>query len=240
MTVCYCRKRMDSTDVIDEVNALLKLGVGDSYRLEHIKQAFIQNKTIWVTDENYLKRMREKYLVKHTSEIEPDAEIVFENEPENKETIHCWKCGKKCPLGANFCMGCGTSIFEIGETSQSDTDSKSTRSKNFTKSIPLKIPILVGIPVLILIILGAGYSQGYFDNALERSSPKSIPVPVIENEIITSGETDSKCGSGTVFDSESNSCVLGSVSDTVTSEETDSKCGSGTVFDSESNSCILE
>ena len=73
---------MDSTDVIDEVNALLKLGVGE-YRLEHIKQAFIQNKTIWVTDENYLKRMREKYLVKH--EIQPDAEIVFENEPEEKK-----------------------------------------------------------------------------------------------------------------------------------------------------------
>ena len=228
---------MDSTDVIDEVNALLKLGVGDSYRLEHIKQAFIQNKTIWVTDENYLKRMKEKYLVKH--EIQSDEEIVFENEPEEKETIHCWKCGKKCPLGANFCMSCGTSIFEIGETSQSATDSKSTHSKNFSKSIPLKILIIIGISLLILIILGAGYSQGYFDNALERSSPESIPAHVIENDLITSGETDSKCGSGTVFDSESNSCVLGSVSSTVTSGETDSKCGSGTVFDSESNSCVL-
>ena len=132
MTVCYCRKCMDSTDVIDEVNALLKIGVGDSYRLEHIKQAFIQNKTIWVTDENYLKRMREKYLAKHTSEIQPDAEIIFENEPEDKETIHCWKCGEKCPLGANFCMSCGTSIFEIGETSQSTVDSKYTNSKKQT------------------------------------------------------------------------------------------------------------
>ena len=28
---------MDSEDVVDDVNALLKLGVGDSYRLEHIK-----------------------------------------------------------------------------------------------------------------------------------------------------------------------------------------------------------
>ena len=42
---------MDSHDVVDEVNALLKLGVGDPYRLEHIKQTYIQNQKIWITDE---------------------------------------------------------------------------------------------------------------------------------------------------------------------------------------------
>jgi len=48
---------MDSKDVIDNVNALMKLGVGDPYRLEHIKQAYILNKIIWKSDN--------KYLVKH-------------------------------------------------------------------------------------------------------------------------------------------------------------------------------
>jgi len=75
---------MDSTDVVDEVNALLKLGVGDSYRLEHIKQAYIQNKNIWITDKNYLKRLREKYLDKQNPEIQSSADIVFENEPKDK------------------------------------------------------------------------------------------------------------------------------------------------------------
>ncbi|MDF2429564.1 MAG: hypothetical protein OPY05_03090, partial [Nitrosopumilus sp.] len=93
---------IDSTDVVDEVNSLLKLGVGDPYRLEHIKQTYVQNQKIWITDENYLKRLREKYLVKHNSDIQTNNEIVFENEPEDKSTIHCWKCGKKGPLGANF------------------------------------------------------------------------------------------------------------------------------------------
>ena len=37
---------MGSEDVVDDVNALLKLGVGDPYRLEHIKQAYILNSTI--------------------------------------------------------------------------------------------------------------------------------------------------------------------------------------------------
>ena len=224
---------MDSTDLIDEVNALLKLGVGDPYRLEHIKQTYVQNQKIWITDENYLKNLRAKYLIKQTTDTQTD-EIIFENEPENKETIHCWKCGKKGPIGANFCMLCGTSIFEVGANPQPIPESKPS---SFSKPIPLKIPIIIGISVLILIILGAGYSLGYFDNALDSSSD-TISTPVIKNEDIFYGEFDSKCGSGTVLDPETNACRVGSVK-TSSSGETDSKCGAGTVFDSESNSCIL-
>ncbi|MGY5147368.1 MAG: zinc-ribbon domain-containing protein [Candidatus Nitrosopumilus sp. bin_7KS] len=226
---------MDSRDIVDDVNALLKLDVGDPYRLEHIKQTFIQNKKIWITDENYLKNLREKYLVKHTSDVQTD-EIVFENEPENKETIHCWKCGKQGPLSANFCMICGSSIFEVGANPQPIPESKSFGS--FSKSVPLKIPIIVGIPVLILIILGAGYSQGYFDSAFD-SSPNTISSPVVEDEDIFYGEFDSKCGPGTVLDPETNACRVGIVK-TSDSSGFDSKCGPGTVFDSKSNSCILE
>lgn len=225
---------MDSIDVVDEVNALLKLGVGDAYRLEHIKQSFIQNKNIWVTDENYLKRLRVKYLVKQTSDENKD-EIVFENEPENKETIHCWKCGKQTPLSANFCMICGTSLFEVGAEPQPIPESKS--SVKVSKSIPLKFPIIIGIPIIILIILGAGYSQGYFDSALDNSSSKKITVEV-EDEDIFYGEFDSKCGEGTVLDPETNACRVGMVK-TSSSDETDSKCGPGTVFDEDSNSCVL-
>ncbi len=223
---------MDSVDIVDEVNALLKLDVGDPYRLEHIKQTFIQNKKIWVTDENYLKNLREKYLVKHPADTQTD-EIVFENEPDNTETIHCWKCGKKGPLGANFCMLCGTSIFEIDGKPQSISESKSS---GFSKSIPLKIPILIGIPILILIILGAGYSMGSFDNT-SGSSSDTISTSIIEDEDIFYGEFDSKCGAGTVLDPETNACRVGSVKAT-SSDESDSKCGSGTVFDSTSNSCV--
>ncbi len=223
---------MDSLDVVDEINALLKLDVGDPYRLEHIKQAFIQNKKIWITDENYLKNLRDKYLVKHT-DTQTD-EIIFENETESKDTIHCWKCGKKVLLSANFCMICGTSIFEVGANSQSIHESKSSSP---SKSIPLKIPILIGIPVLILILLGAIYSLGFFDDVLD-SSPDTISPSVIEDEDIFYGEFDSKCGVGTVLDLETNACRVGIIMES-SSSETDSKCGPGTIFDSESNSCIV-
>ncbi len=247
---------MDSKDVIDNVNALLKLGVGDPYRLEHIKQAHILNNTIWKSDDRYLEQLREKYLVKHRID-QPDieSEIVekTESESEDKDMIHCWKCGKKSPTRANFCMVCGSSIFEVGaEPKTADVQMPSARSKNQTRSIRLKIPILIGIPVLILIIIGGAYSQGFLDNDLERRSTENPIEDKIEakdstSEMIVSTETNSKCGAGTVFDPDANSCVLGSVieskdstSEVETSTEANSKCGAGTVFDPDANSCVLD
>lgn len=218
---------MESTDVVDDVNALLKLGVGDPYRLEHIKQAFIENKTIWESDNKYLQRMKEKYLTRLQTEEQTETQEPLE-EPESGETIHCWKCGKKCPLKANFCMTCGAHLFDVGNTSPSPTQGPVVKTETVRRPIGIKIPIMIGIPVIILAILGAAYSQGYFDGAFERDEPKDIIV-----EPTTSDDepldSNSKCGKGTIFDEETNSCVL-----------ENSKCGKGTIYDPKTNSCILD
>jgi len=200
---------MDSVDVVDEVNALLKLGVGDPYRLEHIKQAYILNATIWKSDEKYLQKMKEKYLIKQ-SDVQTEIDENSESDSENKDIIHCWKCGKKGPLKANFCMICGASIFEVGtETQTADAHMPSVHSKQ-AKTIGLKTPIMIGIPVLILLIFGVGYSQGFLDNALERQvldDPIENKIESSDKEILPT-ETNSKCGTGTIFDPEKNSCIL--------------------------------
>ena len=98
--------------------------------------------------------------------------------------------------------------------------------------------MLVGISVLILLIIGAGYSLGYFDNILDFS-PNTISTSEIKNEDIFYGEYDPKCGDGTVLDLDTNACRVGKVLTLIDSDESDSKCGPGTIFDSESNSCIL-
>ncbi len=202
---------MGSSDVVDDVNALLKLGVGDPYRLEHIKQAYILNSTIWKSDDRYLAQLREKYLVKHRidqPDIQPEIDGKVESDSENKDMIHCWKCGKKVSLEANFCMACGASLFEVGTESQpAEVQRPSAQTKIPTKTIGLKIPILIGIPVLILIILGGAYSGGFFDNAFES---RIVEEP-IENEIesidkVVSTESNSKCGPGTVL--KDGKCVL--------------------------------
>lgn len=208
------RSSMDEEDIVDNVNALLNLGVGDAYRLEHIKQSYIENKTIWVTDQSYLQHMTEKYLIKR-SNIQTNSEDNSVKETEEEDKIHCWKCGKKSSLGANFCMVCGASLFEVATDSEVERESIPSNLTNKTKSINLKIPIMIGIPVLILAIIGGAYSQGYFDNTFERyDSEETEKIDTKSNvvdsteKVVSSMESNSKCGAGTVFDSETNSCVL--------------------------------
>ena len=200
---------MDFEDVIDDVNALLKLGVGDPYRLEHIKQAYIENKTIRKTEKNYLNRLKDKYITKVHPEDKTDSEKSLEKDSENKELIHCWKCGKKISLDANFCLVCGAALYDVGVEPQ--PSKKPVRSHSPRKPINKKIPIMIGIPVLILIILGAGYSQGAFDGAFEKKVVEETKEKVETKDTtntVAPTETNSKCGTGTVFDEDSNSCVL--------------------------------
>jgi hypothetical protein len=110
-------------------------------------------------------------------------------------------------------MACGSSIFEVGAESQPVEVQRPSQVKKVTKSIGLKIPILIGIPVLILIILGGVYSQGYFDSAFEsriaeEPIEEEVETTASADKVISSGETNSKCGAGTVFDENTNSCVL--------------------------------
>ena len=186
-------------DIIDEINALLRLGVGDQYRLEHIKLAYVENRTIWESDRRYLERMREKYIadLRRGEPVDDDRDVMAAagaasgppggpaaaaaaaapepaappptpqpqpgadrgllapdaaaspdptaspdpapppapappGSPESAASdaedfgagpdgaasgpavIHCWKCGKKNLLKANFCMRCGVLLFDVG------------------------------------------------------------------------------------------------------------------------------
>ncbi len=219
---------MDAPDIVDDVNALLKLGVGDAYRLEHIKQSYIDNKTIWITDANYLDKLREKYLTKPNTAI-----LATDDEPEDDgKAIHCWKCGRPTPLRANFCMACGASIFEVGTESKPVKNDLHPEPETPHKPPNLKIPIMIGIPVLVLVILVGAYGMGTFDGFMKKSTTVAVSEPAPESEAsqqaFDPNDPNSRCGSGTIYDEDLNSCILES-----------SKCGSGTKYDKETNSCVL-
>ena len=75
-------------------------------------------------------------------------------------------------------------------------------------------------------------------NSVEIPELNSLILEVgkiqIDELVKTSSSTStSKCGTGTVFDDTTNSCVLEGT-------QTTSKCGAGTVFDDATNTCLLE
>jgi len=239
--MCYAGEiDMDDSDIIDALNGLLKLGVGDPYRLEHIKQAYIQNKTLWDTDQKYLEHLRDRYLFRLIPKPQTDAlEDSTTSEPEQQDFIHCWHCGSKNPIAGNFCMVCGSSLFEIGKSEYADSEKISRHaSQSKQRTIGKKIPIMIGIPVLILAIIGVGASQELFSDVFDNTPSEDIAEPKSSSEDITEPksstsektqptETHSKCGKGTVYDQVTNSCVL-------------SKCGPGTILDPKTNSCVLD
>ena len=135
-------------------------------------------------------------------------------------------------------MLCGSAVFDVGSEKPPEGEIPPSRIKIPAKSIGLKFPIIIGIPILILIVLGAAYSQGMFDDTFENRVSESKVEPKSSTTATTS-ETNSKCGPGTVFDEKMNACVLESRASSSTSE-TNSKCGPGTVFDEDSNSCVLD
>jgi len=210
---------IDDSDIVNALNALLKLGVGDPYRLEHIKQAYIQNKTIWDTDQNYLERLRDKYLFRLIPKPQNDTpEDSTTSEPEPQDFIHCWHCGCKNPIAGNFCTVCGYTLYDVGKREHPGSEKISGyTSHHKQRTIGKKIPIMIGIPVLLLAIVGVGASQGLFSDVFDKppsediAEPKSSTEDTTEPEPPTSKKTtlieDPKCGTGTALNPETNACV---------------------------------
>jgi len=195
-------------DVIETVTRLLELKVGDPYRLEHIKQSFVDKKTLWESDGKYLEYMKKKYLDNIQIKIkEPKSENeTFE---DSKDLIHCWKCGNQNSIKANFCMNCGVTLFEVGEGGKSEEQTVPKIQKS-TRKIGIKIPIIIGVIAVVIAIAGVTATSGYFDVEIDSTSNSVAKNVETEKSIVeeSSVESDSKCGKGTVFDPDTNSCVL--------------------------------
>ena len=106
-------------------------------------------------------------------------------------------------------MTCGHSLFEVGTETQ-PIPQKTPEPPQKTKSISLKIPIIIGVAVLVLAIAGVAASQGLAGSIFEKNVSNNTPTIPAEpaEKKTTSGETNSKCGTGTVFDPKTNMCIL--------------------------------
>ena len=90
---------MDSfkEELLRKINDLLTREIGDTTRLNHIRQSILQNKKIYNSDIQYVKE-----LWKEVSE-KKNSDDVLTLKPSNS----CWNCKNELEESVRFCSFCG-------------------------------------------------------------------------------------------------------------------------------------
>ncbi len=240
--------------LLDQVNILIKMKVGDPYRLEHIKLMLKQKRTVYGSDRAYLDKLIHEYIeqvktqkklakIRGENPFEEDSENIISDENIDEDDviemqyIYCWKCGKSIPVNSNFCLECGSDVKnpEVKEDVDKSPDKSPDKiiEKKSNNGNTKNIIIVIGVLGILAIIGGAVAMNGGFDKTVTSvESPVELSVEVIDEPSETDIETNSKCGAGTVFDEATNTCLLEGT-------QTNSKCGAGTVFDEATNTCVI-
>ena len=240
--------------LLDQVNILIKMKVGDPYRLEHIKLMLKQKRTVYGSDRAYLDKLIHEYIeqvktqkklakIRGENPFEEDSENIISDENIDEDDviemqyIYCWKCGKSIPVNSKFCLECGSDVKnpEVKEDVDKSPDKSPDKiiEKKSNNGNTKNIIIIIGVLGILAIIGGAVAMNGGFDKTVPSvESSVGLSVEVIDEPSKTDIDTNSKCGAGTVFDEATNTCLLEGT-------QTNSKCGAGTVFDEATNTCVI-
>lgn len=155
------------TNLLDNVNNLILKKVGDSSRLEHIKESIEHNKPLYESDKNYVEDLIKKYLL---SNKQKDEDV--KNSTTQKD-ISCVKCGANLELNSNFCPKCGfsviSSVTEEKNSSANSKDQKKQSESNVLREIPREViereesivnAVAVSIIGIIVLLGGAAITIG--------------------------------------------------------------------------------
>lgn len=159
---------MDS--LLDQVNSLIKMNVGDPYRLEHIKFRLEQNKVLTLSDKKYLSDLLDSYIrnvgiEEHTtSKIESTTST-----PINSDSNYCWKCGTENPNNAKFCNSCGSSIEKLTDRPKIFSEKPTQESQSWIQTRSTTMPkrmgkgkkIVIGMGIIIFFIFIVGLITDY-------------------------------------------------------------------------------
>ncbi|CAD6522144.1 conserved membrane hypothetical protein [metagenome] len=85
--------------LLDTIDILLDLQVGDTSRLEHIKKMILENKQLYVSDQQYVQSLAITYNIGDQKKID---------NPEQAKLINCRTCSSSIPESANYCTLCGS------------------------------------------------------------------------------------------------------------------------------------
>lgn len=84
--------------VLDTVNILLNLEVGDTSRLEHVKKMILEDKPLYTSDQQYVNSLAIIHIQDYQTKIDVEQPIL----------VNCRNCSTGIPQSAKYCTLCGT------------------------------------------------------------------------------------------------------------------------------------
>mgnify|MGYP000049349005 FL=1 len=251
--------------LLDQVNILIKMKVGDPYRLQHIKLMLKQKRSVYGSDRAYLDHLIHDYIeevktqkklskIRGENPFEENSETITSDEDVEDddddlvvlENIYCWKCGKSIPVNSKFCLSCGCDV--------KNPEVKEEDAEELTKKLPEE--------------LTKKLSNDSIENNSSNGNKKNLFIiigvlailVVIGGAVVMGGGFDKydslgddgslptlkEVTSETKISDSTSKCGAGTVFDDATNTcllegtQTTSKCGAGTVFDDATNTCLLE
>lgn len=97
---------MAMVSILDKIDMLLKYNVGDTIRLQYIKESVSDNKRLYDSDRDYVENLTKKYFGKPT----------IEREQMEEAKTKCWGCGEIISDNSNYCSFCGVKHYQRAET----------------------------------------------------------------------------------------------------------------------------
>ena len=140
---------MDSF-IVEDVNQLLELKKGDSYRLNHIKEACESNKIISISDRKYIERLASQYLhpdIQKKSKTQNKPKFIPIEEPEDitREKNIDFETNQISEIGK-------PQIYEKSLISENSKEEKISKEFNFNPN--KKIMLAIATIALAFILIG--------------------------------------------------------------------------------------
>lgn len=86
--------------ILDIVDILLNLEVGDTSRLEHVKKMILEDKPLYSSDRQYVESLASTYINISQETTHKERQPVL---------VNCRNCSTAIPSSAKYCTLCGTS-----------------------------------------------------------------------------------------------------------------------------------
>lgn len=146
--------------LIEKIEYLLALEVGDVSRLKNIEKNIIDNKKLYNSDILYVEELIQKNPSKLTERFEDNSLVKNYNQ--------CWKCFEEIETSAKYCSFCGTDQSQKKMNSDEISSKELNQAKNPLKIIsnfhPYQILAIIGaLAALIPIMIGVSSLERVFE-----------------------------------------------------------------------------